>query len=634
VGQPLSLVAQVQVDATENTLPSCFEADVSYGDVRQLSSGVKISIEGTTQADQVHIRIAVLAPVDEPFVVVELRAICGQKTARRYVLLAEVQSELDAPVALPLAPAIKATLAAVGARTQPSPMVDSSQVRPGKSRSRANGVRSRDRTTLLRATRPAPGAAVAGPVAISKGASSGGKSRLKLDLSELLLEERDPTLKISSELTSNPTDIAQVREQAAALWHAINLQPEDALRDAQRLKGLDLDVQNLRSLVQNSQKTLVDLNAQVRLAETERFDRFLVYGLVALLLAASVAVVYLWRRQRDLANAKEDWWSGSTMESDGSHRHGAPVQHDGISLVSTDAVSSGTPVPVSQPVSKIDIDLDMNESMFDGLNSANLPTGAMIAKVEQQNTSAPSAAAAHSGRDFALSTTGGLHSPTTVELFDIRHQADFFVSLGQYDQAIQILETCIGERDQVSPLVYLDLLKIFHTLGRKADFELRRNNFNRLFTGRVPAFASFNDEGQGLDAYPEIFSQITRLWLSDEVVDLIDGFIFRNPAGDFNQSIDLKAYRELLLLRGIARRVLGPFAGFADSADAPLTLNPFAASTGHNSVHASKRPAGLETELMVDIDLSAPQAIQDGVRGSAEPSLPPLIPDENLKYKG
>ena len=120
----------------------------------------------------------------------------------------------------------------------------------------------------------------------------------------------------------------------------------------------------------------------------------------------------------------------------------------------------------------------------------------------------------------------------TQELVDIRHQAEFFMSLGQHDQAIEILEHRLAESGESSPLVFLDLLGILHTLGRKSEYEVVRSEFNRLFTGRMSGFTAFSDEGKTLDAYPDVARRICALWPSARVLEFMEDCIFRNPGDE------------------------------------------------------------------------------------------------------
>ena len=46
------------------------------------------------------------------------------------------------------------------------------------------------------------------------------------------------------------------------------------------------------------------------------------------------------------------------------------------------------------------------------------------------------------------------------ELFDIQQQAEFFVSVGEHDQAVDVLKKHIAAHRETSPSAYLELLRL------------------------------------------------------------------------------------------------------------------------------------------------------------------------------
>jgi hypothetical protein len=138
------------------------------------------------------------------------------------------------------------------------------------------------------------------------------------------------------------------------------------------------------------------------------------------------------------------------------------------------------------------------------------------------------------------------------ELFDVQQHAEFFVSLGQYDQAIAVLKKHISENAESSPLAYLDLLKIYHTLSRIEDYNQLRGDFNRIFNGQVPPFAGFTNEGRTLEDYPDVMAEIQALWPSRQVESLIEEYLYPNP-GRQREPFDLAAFRELLMLHAMGK---------------------------------------------------------------------------------
>jgi pilus assembly protein FimV len=212
-------------------------------------------------------------------------------------------------------------------------------------------------------------------------------------------------------------------------------------------------------------------------------------------------------------------------------------------------------------------------------------------------------------RDFSGSMSAPLRSINTQEVLDIRQQAEFFMTLGQYDDAISLLEAHIAENPRSNPLVYLDLLKALHTLSRKVTFDHYRNAFNSVFTGQIPVYTQFNQVGAGLEAYPELCDQIASMWPSPAVVDFIETYLVRDPEGATDLRLDLEAFRELLLLHAIAGRLgaehpsgVMPFSA-AKNVDMLTATEP--ADTGTGPVDAVLPPmAHALAQGSVDLDLS------------------------------
>jgi len=104
------------------------------------------------------------------------------------------------------------------------------------------------------------------------------------------------------------------------------------------------------------------------------------------------------------------------------------------------------------------------------------------------------------------------------------------------------------------PLVFLDLLGLYHSLGMKADFALQSGTFSQHFNCTLPEFAKFSNEGHNLESYSNVMSKIVRLWPSRQALVLLDHCIYRGSA-PINESFDLAAFRDLLTLHTLAEVV-------------------------------------------------------------------------------
>lgn len=552
LGQPLSVSIQVQFEPDEEVTSSCFEADVFYADSRQEAGRVRVTLEATSAPNTANVRVASSSVIEEPVVSVNLRAGCSQKVSRRYVLLADLPSDVIKPAAAPLLAAALSLRSVV----QAAPLVKADVTLPQAVTSPGNALAPVKRTGAIPSS--------ARGVAPERGRGRNkvtSKSRLKLDALELL-PEGDPVLRSSSELLSVPSEAEGRRTQAAALWKALNMQTLDVLSDARRLQGLQEDLKALQALGLKNQASLAELNARLQKAQSERFANGLVYGLLVLLLGGIMGLVYLWRRQQRERAAGDNWWQGSHFAAV------ADLAEAGATVPKPDAVDAPPPaavpelapapepVPASEAVrpelAQLDIDLSSTHLTLD---SPSKPLDASpVPRWDSVVRSTP--VRASMGRDFSHSMSASLLTLNTQELFDTRQQAEFFIALGQYERAIEVLDRCIGIEGEASPLVYLDLLQLFHTLARKADYQKLRQGFNALFSGCVPDYATFSNEGNGLETYPEAMSTIVDLWPSRLTLEVIGDFLLRSPHPEVTNSFDLCAFRDLLTLHALVKNVM------------------------------------------------------------------------------
>ncbi|MBC7375883.1 MAG: hypothetical protein H7346_00400 [Burkholderiaceae bacterium] len=574
IGQPLNVVIPVRTDSGEDAATQCYEADVFHADSRVDGSRISVTIEPGAMAQEFNVRVRSATVVDEPVISIYLRAGCLQRTTRRYVLLADVASEVIAPLTLasvarqpdansarvPPSPAAAVPGASAGgvssnsaqsraaARTRAREAAANSAAPTAPTRAaaeRAAAAFNAGSATALAASKPARPAVAPAPAPVRESVvrrkNEGSKSRLKLDPLDLLVEV-DPVLRSSSELITPPSENPQVRAEAAAMWRALNAQPLDILRNAQRLQGLEADVKALRDVTSKNQASLSELNVRLQKAEGERYANELVYTLAALVLAALGLAGFFWWRSRGTGATGDVWWRGRGRDFE--------ADEDPRSHVA-DVAAPAT------PLTEVDVDLGMDENLFASLKSRT---------VSQPAATPPPrfvrAVSEHS--DFASSLPGMSRAVNAEELFDIQQQADFFVSLGQHDQAIEVLKNHISDNVETSALAYLDLLKIYHSLGRREEYDLLRVDFNRVFNAQVPLFDSYTNDSNGLESYHSAMSRIEALWPSAKVLEIIEESIFRKPGTGDGEAFDLEAYRELLLLYAIAKDVVDRHADSAE----------------------------------------------------------------------
>lgn len=560
VGQPLDLRIQVQFDSSEDAQGACLNAEVFYGDSQVDPARVSVAVDAAvdTTARPATVRVSTPVPVNEPVVTVNLRSGCQIRSSKRYTLLADLPTEVV-------------------------------EQQPARAPSRAATPRAEVPALAAPVPPPAPVAAPKEPVAATtlrptaprkpKPVRAAGRARLKLDPLDLLIE-KDPVLRATDELRSQPQEEGPQRADAAALWRALNATPEQILRDEVQAQRAAEDLKALYAVTNQNQKGLIELVAKVERAESARYANGLVYTLMVLCFLSLAALVWIWQRMRTAGG--EDWKHGldagdslmaELMEAKSrSRRAAAPA-------TARAAVPAATP-PAA--LTEVDLDLDQNRTQEDAhphrpphagdpwaIPAAAAPSA--WRKLEVPPLPEAPRAAPRGSVDFSVSGSPALRSIDAEELEDTRHQAAFFVSLGQHDKAVDILTACIAQRGETSPQLCLDLLKIYHTMGRESEYAFMRAECQHWFTAKIPAFADFGNEGRGLDQYPQVMLRIVNLWPGPRVLEHIEECLYHHAGAVDTPEFDLLAYRDLLLLHAVAKRILRmPDDGASSSRTQPL----------------------------------------------------------------
>ncbi len=524
VGQALDLRVAVQLDEPVNSDSSCFDAEVLYGESQQSPARVRVSLDPSSQSAASTIRIQSLNPVNEPVVTVNLKAGCSAKTGRRYVLLADIPADQTGNTSGLASSALGINLPVVSAPVSIG-LTGLAAAEPnsrGRTRSAALNKRS---VAQASASRPdKPGKSTDRPAV----RTPSRKSRLSLDPLEPLELRFE---RVQQEPSTQSTSI-----QLAVLPADPPVQGLAETQDALRFKKLEADVLSMQAQVVKSEQGMSQLRERLKQAEAERYDNGLVYALLAFLMAALAYLAYLLRRQAQAQSLISEAWFASAEAT-----HDKPmrvVKSTPEPVVQTATVSRDEAVP-SNNLSHVDLD---NLIAFSD-EVAAVPAFA--------NTNTPPAEAT-----LAIGNESPLEFNKPSIKTDPRQHADFLVSLGQSEQAIKILNSAIHEDEKINPMVYLDLLKIYHAMGMRDDYRLLSDRFTGLFKARVPGYAGFRNEGQDLTAYEEAIAQISLYWSTPQAIDVINTFIDADPIAESGARVDLQAFRDLLLLRAVAQSKL------------------------------------------------------------------------------
>ena len=591
LGKELDVSVNVQFAADEDGSATCFDADVAYGEIPIEHSRVTIQSQPGTLANSQIVRITSPVHVNEAVVILNLKAACGPKAARRYVLLSDVISE---------------TLPS-GADSIPAGMTTS----------------ARSQSNVSAPVVPAPATDSVSPPAKASAASVAKKAptaRLKLT-PPAKTSEKSVSAPAGKPANSAVIDELQRRVEEIEKAQTDNSGAEQLLQNASLAKALETDIESLRVATAKNQKNLQVMATALQGGPSQDYGRGLVYLLSALLVACVAALAYIVLRLRNGGFDAAPWWSGGEERSVSAARRTAAVPMPvpvvaarrvdvGTSNVAVSAAAvksdrSKAPASIQSLPAELDVDTTLNTVVVNvgPVTQTSETTAAISPRAPQQ--------------EFANSNAAAIKTINTKEMLDVRQQAEFFMALGQHDEAVKLLESSIQGSADANPLIFLDLLNILHTLSRREEFERYREEFNLQFTGRVLDYANFRSEGNGLDVYEEICQQIVVLWPSEYTIDYIEQCLVRTPEDDPEQGIDLEAFKDLLLLYGVLRRLdlteesYQPFSA-SRTAHVPTTALKSGFGDDQTEVNASPplpviddepQAADVDIDLALDLDL-------------------------------
>ncbi|MFZ9511443.1 MAG: hypothetical protein ACO27H_10740, partial [Burkholderiaceae bacterium] len=344
------------------------------------------------------------------------------------------------------------------------------------------------------ATAPAakPASKAAAPAAPAKPAPApaADQARLKLEATAPSVD-RSAQLRTATAVTLSP-EAPDRRAAAAAQWKTLAMDSEQAQREAQRVQALEAEAKAQKQALQKLEASMADVKSQLQRAEDERYLNPFTYVLMALVLGGIGAAAYLWNKLRTMS-ARREWWDvedaegdlpvadvGDTMapaSSPAQAQAAAPatrVMAPAVASVGAAPAASRTQVapaaapkaaPVAAPAARAVAPKPAPAAAQGAATSAalqHLQGGVPIRRLnadvvnevfrlsepgaldELEDDDKPPAPPPQDQPPFlnSLSTTS-VRSVSAEELMDIQQQADFFVSLGQHDQAIDVLRTHI-----------------------------------------------------------------------------------------------------------------------------------------------------------------------------------------------
>ena len=603
LGQALDFSVLLHFDGGEFVSSECVVAEVIAGEDRVPPANVRISIEAPRESGDRLLRVRTSSVIEEPIVSVNLSVGCPAILTKKYVAFIDpptlnlAQSptleNTAAPVIAPLPPIAPRREPAIRVATPSAPArpaasaSEAASAPPRRPRPTRTAVRppSRDLTLATApdaAARPAPRASET--VVRAAAAPRGGGPRLQLEAPPPLPPVAAASAAAPAAAPASAAPLAKSAASSAATVaaapaasgaakaaasaapplatampasgaaEAVAAQASAALAattpataaaasqaagnapaDAQavRLHALEDNLAKLRAESEATRGTVATLQSRLREAEAARDSNHpltnWLLGLVALLLLALAGMV-VWMRRRE--RERDAWWAASIQQGTVAQA-GAPL------AAAADIVPSEYGI---EPPQAAAVSTQVAAPAVIETPPRTEPSGPVAWKPTRAIPELGTSDVAH--RTFSAD-----------ELIDLEQQVEFFVTLGQDEAAVDLLNDHIQSAAGVSPLPSLKLMEIHRRRGDRAAYERVRADFNPRFHASAPGWDEHDAPSRPLEDNADVIAQLQETWSTPpRAMGLLELLLFR--AGS-KPAFDLEAYRDVLFLYEIARDLSG-----------------------------------------------------------------------------
>ena len=605
LGQPLHLRIALRTDDGGTIDAACLTVRVDSGDSELPASQLHVALSAGAAGTE-ELRVDSTRALLEPFAVVTVKLACQYQISRTYTLLVnpptpERAPQPGQPAPVVVLPQAAAQQAALPPRRQP-------QMQPGATRAAAREHElaaarlrrermARERMArerrlrherYLRAQRALPARA-----AQRRAPTAPQHAALKLDwLSPA--EIGSPALRLSASLGAAP---AKVVAAGASAPQAPASAP-DIAELGRQLASLRTQIGALDAWRQRQARALALSQSELAQMRDQRDARFAAPTVWLLgLLAAALALLsaYLWRERSRRAPV---WYADDNDASPVALAPATPAAAPVVSAPAGAAAAAPAAAAAAMPV---------------------VTASAQARKPDPAPAAAPTAAAPAWGQALSLDKEmfsrplSGKEQVQVDEMMDIGHLADFFIGIGNLDQAIEVMrKALLDHTGGLLALPYLYLFDLYRQTERREDYEALLEQFAHRFNVRIPAWDEAPEaEPRDLESYPRAIALICETWDMPAMVTVIERMLLDDPNKP-RVGFDLPAYRDMLDLYAIAR----------DLSRNPQASEPIAQASRAEPAAAGASSAELDFPLDLGSAANAPGGTQSGAAGRRE--LPPL----------
>jgi hypothetical protein len=527
---PLAATVPVALSSDETLDSECVRAEVFVGEDRLAPSLVRTELAGS--GTQRQIRVRTTTRLVEPIVSIFIEAGCQSRVSRRYTLLVDPLSPQGTePAPLPVQPPVQAepmlpvqpaSAARGAANATPRSVVRRGDTGNYSTRpANADAAQATPARPLARKPTPIRARALVPEV----------KPKLTLDIATEFAEgstfQLARELAVSTQESADDARRAELRVLRDALVAELEGKAEPGSL-ARKIAELEQSNQALAAQLNTAKAQAATEKAVREMLERERYSPWVVYALSSALLAALAAFAWFVLRRRI------DRSVSSPFLTDGPP--------PGQSAQYTADMAEAAP----QSVRRSDVIEQAIEEGFvdpETLVRPGKPGGAFVNTQPQLRTVQPRA---------SLSVS---ELVAVSEVADISQEAEFFIEIGEYQRAIDLLEQHIGPEYEITPVPQLYLFDLYRRTGKRAEYEKLHAEFTRKYNAHVPRWADDPalNRRELLD-YERALEHICRVWPSTDITYELEALLVDDTNGQ-RLGFDLPAYRDIIFLYGIAKQL-------------------------------------------------------------------------------
>ena len=557
IGRSFDVLVQSRLEPNQSLADLCLQVQLQYGESGVAASTISTAVQSVGPDGVALLRVRSTEPINEPIVTLALQVGCQTVFRRSYTLLADwspaqppaVAATLPAatpatgvavvavpvPVVAPNGAAVAGRAAATAPAAQPQAQTPIRLSAPAARPANLERLRSKAPPRVVpvpAAAAPAttPPATTLAPVPVAGGA------RLQLD--PIALPGQAP-----------PVAATAAPEQVGA---AATAAPEGPLADVgavanalaakeQELLGLRAEQEQLRLALQSTQAQLL----QVQTAAQAGVPAMWLYGLGSLLLLLLGGVLYAYRSGRLLlarpaAATQTPWWA-STLPGDAATQSKAdlaPVQSVTPNGLETRA-DAAPAAPVAMPP-----DAAFEPSAAAARSSAWLDADGVMGLEVAEGQASMFGEVAISVLDLGA-------------LIEVWQQVEFFESIAQRTQAMEVLKLYVTGHARASEAPYLRWLALAAQAGDATALGEATRFYEHHFQ-RIAPRTEVIDSGLGLEHDTALLQTLQAQWPQPTAAVVIERALASQP-GDPSSELTVRtlaAFDDLLTLSGVLEALL------------------------------------------------------------------------------